>query len=382
MTNRSLTALRGVFIPVEHYGLWGGGMPKAAFLLARELRALNCAVTVITLHTTAADVVTSGELGIKVRVSPWQWGHRWHLPQAVVALLGLLESLVRPESLILAIGTDVVAGYLLASPLAGRVAVWECTGATRDNPFVSARARDQLGRALAVLAPSVVIERNLRRQYGYAGTVLRLPFWVEAAVGFDAGSGQTESDRINFIYLGRKDDKKGLFELIGAMAQLTGSGAVARLLICGTGEDRPFQEYAARRGVGERVRFAYFADEQDVVKALRGARWLVLPSYHEGYPLTLLEAFGQGRPVIATQVGSVPEMCAGSSAALLIPPRDESALVAALALALAMPAADYRARQAAARVLFDQLSGPAVVRQRVADVLGHLVALRQGRKPE
>ena len=373
--NSSLTSLGGICIPVEHYGLWGGGMPKAAYLLAHEIRTLGLAVSVLTLNTTAEDVLASQKMGIQVRVTPWRWGHRWGLPQISIGFNTLAQFLLRPDWMILAIGTDSLAGFLLTSPLANRVVVWECTEATRDNPFVSSRARDRLGRALAVLAPSYVIEGNLRRNYGYTGTVLRLPFWVEPPPQYlDEEAGESE-----FIYLGRKDPQKGLFDLLGALARLNGTGASARLLICGTGEDQPYRDYATKLGIGQDVRFQYFPDQRDVSKALCAARWLVLPSHHEGYPLTLLEAFGQGRPVIATQVGSVPEMCEGSSAALLIPPRDESALAAAMALALDMPEADYRARQATARALFDRLSGPEVVRQRVGDVLGQLVALRQGR---
>jgi glycosyltransferase involved in cell wall biosynthesis len=363
-----------VVLPVEHYGLWGGGMPKAAFLLARELRALGCVVTVVTLHTRPSDVAASEAFGIRVRRSRLSFGHRWRLPQVGVAFGGLLECLSHPRSLIIAIGTDAVAASLLALPFASRVAVWECTEATAYSPFVSPRASRRLHRARAVLVPSAAVEQNVRRNYGYQGPVLRLPFWVEAPDCTAAAHRNQAGEGVDFVYLGRKDKKKGLYELLGAVARLRASGVSARLLICGPGDDAPFSAYAEETGISGLVRFAYFADQREVLEALRGARWLVLPSHSEGYPLTLLEAFAQGRPVIATQVGSVPEMCGDSPAAALVPARDEAALAQAMERALAISVEEYAMRQQAARTLFERLSGPQAVRERLAAVWEGLTA--------
>lgn len=348
-------------------------MPKAAYLLACELRELGCAVTVVTLHTCPADVAASRILGIQLLRSPWSIGHRWRLPQAGVALGGLLECALHPGSLIIAIGTDVVAAYLLASPLASRVVVWECTEATVENAFVSASARNRLQRARAMLAPSAVVANNIRRHYNYRGPILKLPFWVEPPTHSDPPQTDGQAEDIDFIYLGRKDAKKGLFELIGAMARLQASGMTARLLICGTGEDGPFQAHATELQISTLVRFAYYADQREVIQALRKARWLVLPSHSEGYPLTLLEAFSQACPVITSHVGSVPEMCGDSPAALLVPPKDEDALALSMRRTLIMPPVEYAMRRAAARKLFERLSGPQVVRERVTTVLNRLM---------
>jgi glycosyltransferase involved in cell wall biosynthesis len=58
------------------------------------------------------------------------------------------------------------------------------------------------------------------------------------------------------------------------------------------------------------------------------------PSSYEGFGLPVLEALACGRPVVTTQVSSLPE--AGGEAALLVPPGDAAALAAALARALAL----------------------------------------------
>ena len=365
----------GICLPVEHYGLWGGGMPKAAYLLAHAMRQLGLPVTVITLHTTPADIAASRACGIRVVQMPWRWGHRWRLPQTALALTSVIDALCHPRRLLIAVGSDPLAGLLLATPIAGRLAVWECTEATPDNPFVDRAALKRLARALAVLAPSAAIEANIRQHHRYAGPLVRLPFWTEAepASSAPASPPQPPSD---FLYLGRKDAKKGLYELIGALARLERAAHPATLHLCGPGDDAPFRQFAAEQGVAHRLRCSYFAERRDVGAALRACRWLVLPSHHEGYPLTLLEAFDQGRPVIATLVGSVPEMCGASRAAMLVPSHDEAALAAALQRALDMPSDDYQARSAAARALFQHLSGPDRVHQQLRTALATLDALR------
>jgi glycosyltransferase involved in cell wall biosynthesis len=72
------------------------------------------------------------------------------------------------------------------------------------------------------------------------------------------------------------------------------------------------------------------------------ARWmaacdlLCLPSYSEGCPNVLLEALFCGRPVVASNVGGVPELV-DSGCAILVPPRDPARLADALAQALTRP---------------------------------------------
>lgn len=57
----------------------------------------------------------------------------------------------------------------------------------------------------------------------------------------------------------------------------------------------------------------------------------MLPSLHDGYPLSLLEACARRTPVIATTVGSIPELFDGRACALLVRPRDTTDLSQAMA---------------------------------------------------
>ncbi len=71
----------------------------------------------------------------------------------------------------------------------------------------------------------------------------------------------------------------------------------------------------------------------------------VLPSYREAQGLTILEAMALSRPVVASNVGGIPEMVEDGVTGLLVPPRDHAALAAAIVRLLTdHPLADMLAR--------------------------------------
>jgi glycosyltransferase involved in cell wall biosynthesis len=67
-----------------------------------------------------------------------------------------------------------------------------------------------------------------------------------------------------------------------------------------------------------------------VLELLAGADAFVLPSLHEGLPVTLMEATSLGLPIVATAVGGVPQILTHEVNALLVPPGDPRALADAM----------------------------------------------------
>jgi starch synthase len=76
----------------------------------------------------------------------------------------------------------------------------------------------------------------------------------------------------------------------------------------------------------------------DVAAWLRRAAVLVHPARWEGFGLALLEALLASRPVVATNVSSIPEIVVDGETGLLVPPDDPEALAAAVNRVLADPA--------------------------------------------
>jgi glycosyltransferase involved in cell wall biosynthesis len=101
-------------------------------------------------------------------------------------------------------------------------------------------------------------------------------------------------------------------------------GTGLRLLVAGEG---PLREALEAEADAEQVRFLGFLP--DVAPVLAAADLLALPSRTEGLPMAALEAMAAGLPVVASAVGSLPEVLA-DGAGVLVPPGDVSALRLAL----------------------------------------------------
>jgi teichuronic acid biosynthesis glycosyltransferase TuaC len=68
----------------------------------------------------------------------------------------------------------------------------------------------------------------------------------------------------------------------------------------------------------------------EVSRWMAAADLLVLPSWHEGTPNVILEALACGRPVVASRTGGIPDLLNAPQLGEMFPPRDVTALTAAL----------------------------------------------------
>jgi glycosyltransferase involved in cell wall biosynthesis len=89
--------------------------------------------------------------------------------------------------------------------------------------------------------------------------------------------------------------------------------------------------------LGRRITLAGEQPPQVVMRAYQAADIFVLPSFHEGYGMAFAEAMAHGLPIVATNIGAIPETVP-REAALLVPPGDAAALARALRRVIAQPA--------------------------------------------
>jgi glycosyltransferase involved in cell wall biosynthesis len=120
---------------------------------------------------------------------------------------------------------------------------------------------------------------------------------------------------------------KGHDLAINALGQLEGM----HLVIIGSGpEKHALQAQAQFLGVAQRVTFLDNVPQNELCRYYSAADMLILASSREGWPNVLLEAMACGTPVIATNVGGVPEIVATSTAGAIISNRTPTDLVAAV----------------------------------------------------
>jgi glycosyltransferase involved in cell wall biosynthesis len=132
------------------------------------------------------------------------------------------------------------------------------------------------------------------------------------------------------LAVGTVEPRKGFVDLIAAFERLAAEDADAGLVIAGAdgwGAEavaRAWEESPVRR----RIRRLGWVDDETKRDLLAGAAVLAMPSVYEGFGYPPLEAMAAGVPVVATSVGSLPEVL--GDAASFIAPSDVDALAAAL----------------------------------------------------
>jgi glycosyltransferase involved in cell wall biosynthesis len=138
------------------------------------------------------------------------------------------------------------------------------------------------------------------------------------------------SDAEAVVYVGRLDMAKGLGELIAAVAQLRDRRPRLHAWIVGDGPARQqLSQSIAEHRVEDRISFVPSCSTDKVAAWMAASDLITLPSYREGCPNVVVEALASGRPVVATNVGGIPELMDDASGRL-IPARDAQALAGAL----------------------------------------------------
>ena len=163
---------------------------------------------------------------------------------------------------------------------------------------------------------------------------------VRCTVGEDFFESDAPVDAASrtLVCVGRLCPEKGQLLLVDAMRQLADAGVDGRLVLAGDGEMRPIIERRIDElGLRDRVDITGWIAEADVRRHLLAARALVLPSFAEGLPMVIMEAFALGRPAISTYVAGIPELVRPGENGWLVPAGNFELLAAAMREALDAP---------------------------------------------
>lgn len=145
-------------------------------------------------------------------------------------------------------------------------------------------------------------------------------------------------DAADFVFVGELRKLKGVDVLLSALAELNAERPIHTVIVGDGPEAAEFRAMAASRGLGDRVTFP---GAMPAARAFPLGRCLVVPSRAESLPYVVLEAAAASLPLIATNVGGIPEIVAGTDTAL-VTPDDAPALAHAMRAVLADPKAAAR----------------------------------------
>jgi teichuronic acid biosynthesis glycosyltransferase TuaC len=222
----------------------------------------------------------------------------------------------------------------------------------RGNELMHARRklrRAALGWALRRADAIIAVSESLRRFAISLGAepekVKTIPNGVESRIYFPRNRVQC---RVKLglpaggrfvLSAGALIERKGHHRVMEALKSLAEEGCTACLLIAGgPGREGSFvkelHQLPAKLNVQRRVRFFGEVSPERMAELMSAADVLCLASSREGWPNVVHEAMACGTPVVASNVGGVPEMIPSDHFGFVVPPGDPVALAAALRSAL------------------------------------------------
>lgn len=341
---------------------------------ARALQACGVEVQVITLHGPGAKRNEVME-GIAVHRARYLWPDTLERLQDVGGglpaawkqdllyklafgplFLGLVWATIRHGGqcdVIHAHWTLAGLAAWLASFVTGRPFVLTVHGSdifvAPGIPGVAAVTRAMLRRCAHVIAVSRALA-DATATLGIArGSIEVIPDGIDIE-RFTPGPAEREPI---LLFVGSLIKRKGVHDLLEALALARSELVDARLVIAGDGPERAALERQTQDlNLGAQVTFVGPQSQTQIADWQRRARVFVLPSLEEALGIVLLEALASGTPCVATRVGGIPDVVT-PDVGLLVPPADPRALADAL-IALWRDPAGWRARHLRARPHVEQ----------------------------
>ncbi|HBU69102.1 MAG TPA: hypothetical protein DEE98_01830 [Elusimicrobia bacterium] len=134
------------------------------------------------------------------------------------------------------------------------------------------------------------------------------------------------------LFIGTVEEVKGVEYLIEAFKKIRDRGVgKIRLIVIGKGAlENKIKEKTAGYGLSDIVDFVREIPHAEVPLWINSCDVFCLPSIREGMPNVILETLSCRRPVVATDVGGIPDIMNSAEYGLLVPPRDPEALAGAL----------------------------------------------------
>ncbi len=272
----------------------------------------------------------------------------------------------------------------IASGARGMVVASHATGLVGRRTVFGVGDRVLMDFTARVVAVSETHARYLRTREGLSVTTVAV---IENGIDVDRWPPVTaasraeartaldlaESDRVVAMIAAMRPEKahEALLYATGALRE---AGLPVTVLLAGDGERRAaLERLAGSLGVARDVRFLGVRD--DVARLLHASDVVVLPSRNvvETLPLAVIEAMAVGVPVVASAVGSIPELVGDGETGLLMPPGDGVALAERLEYIFNNPARAAEMASRAQNRVRDRYRIEATA-QRYGDLFEELVA--------
>jgi len=151
------------------------------------------------------------------------------------------------------------------------------------------------------------------------------------------GHEKSLSKNLVVLFAGEVGERKGAYDLLAIVPDLIGQVPQARVLLAGNGDPIRIGTAIQSFQIEDRLQWLGWVSPEEMIGIYHQADIFVLPSYHEGLPMAILEAMACGLPIVSTKVGGIPELIEEGENGILIHPGDRVALLNSLASLLNDP---------------------------------------------
>jgi len=169
------------------------------------------------------------------------------------------------------------------------------------------------------VSPSLFLKNKLH-EMGFTKEIIHIPNFIDIGRFKQIVEGEQIPLENSIVYFGRLSEIKGLWTLIEA-TRLLGSSADVQVKIIGDGPLKESLERRVRSLQLKNVSFLGYMKGDALFKEIKNSMFAILPSeWYENNPISVLEAFALGKPVIGSRIGGIPELVKDNETGLTFEP--------------------------------------------------------------
>ena len=191
-----------------------------------------------------------------------------------------------------------------------------------------------LTRSIGAVTANSSFTCKLIQDHIYQGPIAMIPYGL--TIEAKSPKPRAEGAIPRLLFVGRLDERKGLRYLLEAMPKILADQPV-ELRIVGKGHlEAEVKAQCQEMGLDQAVRFLGFVTKEELAEEYAACDVFVLPAIvdskgdTEGLGIVMIEALAHGKPVIASNVGGIPDVITNGKTGILIPEKDPDALTTAV----------------------------------------------------
>lgn len=168
------------------------------------------------------------------------------------------------------------------------------------------KVREFLSSGEAVIALSDYWKYEFENHMGLTNCI-SIPNGVDVNDYTEARTSVTDKANV-FLMMGELGKRKGTFDLLSATKIVAKEYPDVKVFLAGCGKIKKIKKLIEQKGLTQNVFVLGWVNHMQQIEVMKKSATIILPSYFEGLPMSILEGMASGKAIISTKVGSIPEV--------------------------------------------------------------------------